>query len=218
MPKIMIVDDDPNIGLLLELTLKKEGYQASKFISGQDALNALEKEKPDLMLLDVMMPGLDGFEVCRQMKASDKTKYISIIIISAKRELKDKIKGMGIGADDYVVKPFNPDELLTRIQVQLRMRKLEIELVEAKKLETALAMAVTLQHEINNPLAGVLGNADLLRSWKEMEEAEVDELIGIIFEQSKRISELIKRMSLATEVEETTYLGKTKMVDFSKTI
>ncbi len=217
MPKIMIVDDDPNIALLLELTLKKDsGFEVVKFINGQDALDNIEKEKPDLILLDVMMPGLDGYEVCRRIKSSEKTRYVSVIILSAKRELEDKIKGMSIGADDYIVKPFNPEELLVRVYVQLRMRKLEVELVDKKKLETVLAMSVTMQHEINNPLAGIQGNADLLRDWRDMEESEVDDLVNIIREQTKRINVIMKEMSSATKVAETSYLGSTKMINLKK--
>jgi PleD family two-component response regulator len=217
MVNIMIVDDDPNIALLLEMTLRKnDGYNVEKFTDGQTALDKLPEFKPDLILLDIMMPGIDGFEVCKRIKSEEKTKYISVIILSAKRDLQDKIKGMDIGADDYIVKPFNPDELLTRVQVQLRIRQLESEVVEKEKLETVLAMAVTLQHEINNPLAGILGNADLIKNWRELSEEEVDESIDVILRQSKRIRDIVQKMSTAKKVVESTYLGDTKMIDITK--
>ena len=213
----MIVDDDPNIALLLEMTLRKNpDYVVEKFTEGQSALDRIPGFQPDLILLDIMMPGIDGFEVCKRIKSEDETKYISVIILSAKRDLQDKIKGMDIGADDYIVKPFNPDELLTRVQVQLRIRQLEAEVVDRKKLETVLAMAVTLQHEINNPLAGILGNADLMKNWRELNEEEVDESIDAILRQSKRIRDIVQKMSTATKVVEANYLGDTKMIDITK--
>jgi len=217
MAKILIVDDDPNIALLLEMTLQKRPeYSIEKVTDGHKALERINEAKPDLILLDIMMPGIDGYEVCRRLKMSNDTKYISIIILSAKRDIQDKIKGMDIGADDYIVKPFNPDELLTRVQVQLRIRKLEAEIVDKKQLETVLAMSVTLQHEINNPLAGILGNADLLKDWKNLSDEEVDESIQAILKQSGRIRDIVHKMSTATKVVESTYLGDTKMIDITK--
>ncbi len=217
MAKVMIVDDDPNIGLLVEMTLRKKGdFQITNCSSGEMALEKIAEDKPDIVLLDIMMPGMDGYEVCKIIKSSAETKYISVIILSARREMEDRIKGMDIGADDYIVKPFDPDELLSRIKARLRIQELEKELVDKKQLHTVLSMAVTLQHEINNPLAGIMGNAEILNEWQSLSPHEVGECVAAISTQAARIRDLVHKLSTVTQVVESTYLGNTSMIDVSR--
>lgn len=217
MAKIMIVDDDPNIGLLVEMTLRKKGnFDIVNCSSGEMALERLGKDQPDLMLLDIMMPGIDGYEVCRTVKGNPATKLISIIMLSARREMVDKIKGMDLGADDYIVKPFDPDELLSRVKARLRIRELEKDLLDARQLQTVLAMTVTLQHEINNPLAGIMGNAEMLKEWQKMDAKDVFECIHAVNTQACRIRDLVAKLSSITKVVESTYIGSTKMIDVDR--
>lgn len=114
---IMVVDDDANIGELLRLYLEKEGYRAVVMTDGAAALEAFDSVKPDLMLLDVMMPRLDGWQVCREIR---KKSACPIIMITAKGEVFDRILGLDLGADDYVVKPFETKEVMARIKAVLR--------------------------------------------------------------------------------------------------
>lgn len=115
--KIMIVDDDENICELLRLYLTKEGFSTVIFNDGQAAVDAVESEKPSLMLLDIMLPKLDGWQVCRRIRQNSD---VPIIMISAKGETFDKILGLELGADDYVVKPFEAKEVVARIKAVLR--------------------------------------------------------------------------------------------------
>lgn len=115
--KIMIVDDDENICELLRLYLTKEGFSTVIFNDGQAAVDAIESEKPSLMLLDIMLPKLDGWQVCRKIRQNSD---VPIIMISAKGETFDKILGLELGADDYVVKPFEAKEVVARIKAVLR--------------------------------------------------------------------------------------------------
>lgn len=115
--KIMIVDDDENICELLRLYLTKEGFSTVIFNDGQAAVDAVESEKPSLMLLDIMLPKLDGWQVCRKIRQNSD---VPIIMISAKGETFDKILGLELGADDYVVKPFEAKEVVARIKAVLR--------------------------------------------------------------------------------------------------
>ena len=117
MEKIMIVDDDRNICELLRLYIEKDGFDAVIAHNGREALALLEKEKPDLMVLDVMMPELDGWQVCREVR---KTSDIPIIMLTAKSETFDKVLGLELGADDYVTKPFDSKEIVARIKAVLR--------------------------------------------------------------------------------------------------
>ncbi len=115
--KILVVDDDSNICELLRLYLEKEGFTAVTAADGEQALAVFEAEKPDLILLDVMMPRLDGWQVCREIR---KTSRCPIIMITAKGELFDRVLGLELGADDYVVKPFETKEVIARIRAVLR--------------------------------------------------------------------------------------------------
>ena len=116
---ILIVDDIPaNIQLLSQLLIEN-GYKVRKLISGQRALKAVELQAPDLILLDIKMPGMDGYEVCRQLKASEATCDIPIIFISALDDVFDKVKGFEAGGADYIIKPFEPVEVLARVSAQL---------------------------------------------------------------------------------------------------
>ncbi|MBI5179104.1 MAG: response regulator [Nitrospinae bacterium] len=219
MAKVMIVDDDPNIGLLVEMTLRKKGdFQITNCSSGEMALETISHDRPDIVLLDIMMPGMDGYEVCKAIKSSPDTKFISVIILSARREMGDKIKGMDLGADDYIVKPFDPDELLSRVKARLRIQQLERELLDKNQLQTVLSMSVTLQHEINNPLAGIMGNSELLKDWKGLPPTEVDESIAAITQQAKRIRDIVQKLSSVTKVVDTTYVGNTRMIDVERSM
>ncbi len=115
--KILIADDDKNICELLRLYLAKEGYETILAYDGDQAIQAAEKEKPDMILLDVMMPGKDGWEVCREVRKMGNT---PVIMLTAKGETYDKILGLELGADDYVVKPFDTKEVVARIKAVLR--------------------------------------------------------------------------------------------------
>ena len=115
--KILIVDDDKNICDLLRLYLEKEGYQTFQAHDGEAALAAYTQNKPDLVLLDVMMPKMDGWEVCRRIRAQGQT---PVIMLTAKGETFDRVLGLELGADDYVVKPFDSKEVVARIKAVLR--------------------------------------------------------------------------------------------------
>ena len=114
---ILVVDDDPNIAQLVKLYLEKEGYAVSVETRGDEALAAFQKNPPSLMLLDIMLPGMDGWQVCRAVR---QTSTIPIIMLSAKDETFDKVLGLELGADDYVTKPFEGKELVARVKAVLR--------------------------------------------------------------------------------------------------
>lgn len=118
--KIMVVDDEKNILELITYNLKREGYVVFTAENGLDALKMATEVKPDLVLLDIMLPGKDGLEVCQQLRYNHETADVPIIMLSAKDEEIDKVVGLEVGADDYVTKPFSPRELLARIKVNLR--------------------------------------------------------------------------------------------------
>lgn len=129
MLKILIIDDDTNISELISLYLNKEGYQTQEVHNGRAALTAFEEYGPDLVLLDIMLPGLDGYDVCKEIRKKSNT---PIIMLTAKGEVFDKVLGLELGADDYIVKPFDPKELMARVKAVLRRNIMPVETVETK--------------------------------------------------------------------------------------
>ncbi len=176
---LLLVDDIPENLKLLSSLLAREGYNISMAINGKEALEIVPELKPDLILLDIMMPEMDGFTVCEKLKQDDKLRDIPIIFISAKTELVDKVKGFKIGGADYITKPFQSAEVLARVKTQLALKHAqdtirqhnaqleEIVLKRTKQLlqaEKHAAFSLFIQgiiHNLKNPLTGIMGNAEL---------------------------------------------------------
>src|SRR3954462_14654157 len=117
---ILIVEDDPDIAALVARYLDKAGYATDRAASGRDALRLVEQKTPDLIVLDLMLPHVDGLEVCRLLRSNDATAAIPVIMLTARAEESDRIVGLELGADDYLAKPFSPNELVARVRALLR--------------------------------------------------------------------------------------------------
>ncbi len=120
---IAIVDDEPDILELVSIHLEKNGYRSEKFLNGETFLAFLQKSRPDLIVLDLMLPDMDGLDICKYLKRENDLSTIPIIMLTAKGEETDKILGLELGADDYVTKPFSPKELIARIRAVLRRKQ-----------------------------------------------------------------------------------------------
>jgi DNA-binding response OmpR family regulator len=118
--RILIVEDDKHISKLLRYNLEKAGFECSSTITGEDALDILDKEAIDLVILDIMLPKMDGLEVCKSIKRSENLSHIPVIMLTAKGEEVDRVVGLELGADDYVVKPFSPREMVLRVKAILK--------------------------------------------------------------------------------------------------
>jgi DNA-binding response OmpR family regulator len=118
-PRILIVDDEPNIVISLEYLMKREGWETSVAADGEAALAALEKGRPDLVILDVMLPRMNGFEVCRRLRADPRWQGVRILMLTAKGRDTEVEKGLGLGADAYVTKPFSTKDLISQIRALL---------------------------------------------------------------------------------------------------
>ncbi len=117
---ITLIEDEPDIQEIVAYNLKREGFFVNSAFNGEDGLAIIERKRPDLILLDLMLPGIDGLEVCRRVRARPETRDVPIIIVSAKGEESDVVLGLGLGADDYISKPFSPRELVARVRAVLR--------------------------------------------------------------------------------------------------
>ncbi len=123
MARILVIEDEPDLQKILDYNLRKAGHAVFQALRGQDGLEQAQRMKPDLVLLDIMLPDLQGTEICKHLKADPETRGIPVIMLTAKGEEIDRVLGFELGADDYVVKPFSVRELILRIQVILRRQE-----------------------------------------------------------------------------------------------
>jgi len=129
---ILVIEDEPDIQELIRYNLSREGYRVTCAGTGEDGLARASQNPPDVVLLDLMLPGIDGLEVCRQLKSERSTRQIAIIMLTAKGEESDIVSGLELGADDYVTKPFSPKVLVARIRALLRRRAVDTDDGEAR--------------------------------------------------------------------------------------
>ncbi len=118
--RVLVVDDEPEIVALVAYHLAKAGYRVATASSGQDAIDIARRERPALVVLDLMLPGMSGFEVLEVLRADDNTRDVAVLMLTARREEVDRIRGLSLGADDYLTKPFSPQELVLRVAAILR--------------------------------------------------------------------------------------------------
>lgn len=145
--KVLIIEDEPDIVEVISYNLKREGYQVITCDRGDEGLKIIRNQSPALVLLDLMLPGMDGLTVCQQVKADPVTLSIPIIIVSAKGEETDVVIGLGLGADDYIPKPFSPRELIARVKSVLRRGPLQ-ESMQKERLVFRDLVIDTLRHEV----------------------------------------------------------------------
>lgn len=177
--RILVVDDTPANIQMLAAILKGKGYQLSIATNGKQALEVLERVRPDLILLDVMMPELDGFETCKRIKASEAWRDIPIIFLTAKTETSDIVNGFEIGAVDYVAKPFNAHELLARVNTHLTMDQLRLSLAEkneelARAHAREMEMAFKVQSQLIPKRTPEIPGWQFAASWQPAREVSGD--------------------------------------------
>ena len=195
-PLVLVVDDQPKNVQVLGSILSDAGYDIMAATSGKQALDNVELETPDLILLDVMMPEMDGFQACRLLKASDKTRDVPVIFITARTELDDVIAGFDAGAVDYVTKPFNQKELLLRIKTHMELKRGKD--VIRRFGQERVELLNILSHDIRNPVGNILTLLDMLRN----KYATVDDVIPMIkssAEQTLAVVNAVREMQ-AVEV------------------
>ena len=188
--------------------------------SGQQAIETASREQLDIVLLDVMMPGISGFEVCRRIKEIKGDVFLPIIMVTAREDLESKIEGFESGADDYLAKPFDHQELEARVKSMLRIKSLQDELrrsrqrlVEAERLAAIGEVAASVNHEINNPLCAIMLNAQLIADEAESDPDGVRRRAAKIEENVERIQKITRRIQDLKESGTTDYVSGDKMLD-----
>ena len=147
--KIVIIEDEPDILEVLSYNLKREGFEVLSATNGTEGLALVSKEIPDLILLDLMLPGMDGIEICSTIKNAPPTKNALIIMVTAKGEESDIVLGLGVGADDYITKPFSPKELVARVKAVLRRGVLLDTSEQKEKVEVGALSIDTNKYEVS---------------------------------------------------------------------
>jgi two-component system phosphate regulon response regulator PhoB len=145
---ILVVEDEPDIAEVIQYNLAREGYRVDVVGDGEHALERIVREAPDLVLLDLMLPGLDGLELCRRMKEDPVTRPIPVIMVTAKGEESEVVLGLGVGADDYVAKPFSPRELTARVRAVLRRGTLRGESGKRERVSREGLVVDAIKHEV----------------------------------------------------------------------
>ncbi len=213
---ILIVDDTPaNLRLLAQL-LTEHGYKVRAVLNGQRAIEAAEAQVPDLILLDVMMPELDGYAVCQRLKSLPATCDVPVIFISALGEADDKVRAFIAGGVDYVTKPFEPREVLARVQTHLMLRRLtrQLEIVNADQAEQLAelearneeldAFAHTVAHDIKSPMAVISGYTDLLlEAFDDLPPDKRTEALHSISRGTQKIVNIVDELLLLAGVRKT---------------
>ena len=146
--RILVVEDEPDIAEIIQYNLVREGYRVDVVGDGEHAMERIVKDSPDLVLLDLMLPGLDGLELCRRLKEDPLTRPIPVIMVTAKGEESEVVLGLGVGADDYVAKPFSPRELTARVRAVLRRGPLSHESGKRERVTRDGLVVDSVKHEV----------------------------------------------------------------------
>ncbi len=196
--RILIVDDHITNVMGLE-ELLGDDYQLATAMSGEEALDMAPTFRPDLILLDIMMPGIDGYETCKQLRTLSELRYSKVLMVSAKAMAAERLQSYEAGADDYVTKPFNLDELKAKIRVYLRLKSLE----EVDQLKSDILSL--LQHETRTPLNGIMGPAELLREDLDMAANERADLLDTVLLSASRLHTLLDKVAALGAMRGGTY-------------
>ncbi len=191
-PRVLVVDDDERNVILLTLKMEREGYDVESVSNGVEALERVRTFNPDLILMDVMMPKMNGYEVLKVLKDDEKTRYIPVIMLTGLGEVENKIQGFDVGAEDYITKPFSLREVSARVRSLLRVRALQKRIRETEKMAALGGMVDGIAHEIRNPLMVIGGMARRLHERTEDEKSRG--YAGAILKCVERLEKMIERV------------------------
>ncbi len=211
---IIVVEDDPMQQLILSKTLGTHGYEVTITDDGRSGLEKARVVKPNVLITDWMMPEMDGGELCRRIKEDPELRFTYVIILTAKEGSDAKIQGLDSGADDYLVKPFQFEELLARVRVGFRIRALQQELAFLQHQLAIVELARTMGHEINNPLAILKGYIELAEIYlKKHPDETLQRQLSLIRSAAEKIQLVVGRLQQLRNPTQTEYIRGMNMVD-----
>jgi DNA-binding response OmpR family regulator len=215
MKKILVIDDLPENVFMLQDRLENEGYGIITAYDGKSGIEKVRSEMPDLILLDIMMPGITGIEVCKILVNDDSTKHIPIILVTAKAGAEDTKEGLEAGAFDYIKKPFNRVELLARVQSALKLSEANSLLLEAEKKNTFVATVVTANHKIKQPLTLLSLSSAAIKRELNKEEISKESILNrlkYVDTAVKEITDVLNQLNSIKEPVMAQYTKNIKMI------
>ena len=215
MKRILVIDDLPENVFLLQDRLEHEGYEVLTAYDGKSGIEKAITEIPDLILLDVMMPDINGFDVCKTLVNDSKTSAIPIILVTAKTDVEDTKEGLDAGAYGYIKKPFNKVELLARVKSALKLSEANKLLVEVEKRNTFYATVVTANHKIKQPLTLLSLSSAAIKRELNKDEISKDTLLGklkYIDIAIKEITDVLDQLNTIKEPVLSDYTKNIKMI------
>jgi len=211
--KILLVEDEYDTRFIFERLLTKNDYNVKAVENGEEALGVLEEFKPKVIIADWTMPVMDGLQLCNAVKSNDDYKTIYFILLTARSSLKDRVTGLDVGADDFLVKPVENQELLARIRSGIRIHNLQNELKKIEHSKAIVELATTIGHKINNPLSSLVVTIQDLKSELAENGKQFDEDFFIIEESIKRIRKFVEALKNLQSPEMKDYALGNKMLD-----
>jgi phosphoserine phosphatase RsbU/P len=211
--KILIVEDEKDTRFILEKLLSRNNYEVVSVINGEEAIECLKTFSPKIILADWTMPVLDGLALCNILKNDEKNKLIYFIILTARSSLKDRIMGLDVGADDFLVKPVENQELLARIRSGIRIYNLQNELRKIEHSKAIIEMACTIGHKINNPLSSLLLSIkNIENELAKDEKAKYAEDFSSVNESIERIKKFVNELIHLQNPEMVNYFEENRMI------
>lgn len=212
--RILIVEDDEDTRLVLTRLLEKNGYLSVSCENGYEAIELIQEFHPKVIMADWTMPEMDGPELCSIIKNNEKSKYIYFILLTAKASLNDRIIGLDLGADDFLIKPIENQELLARIRTGIRIFNLQNELKKSEQNKALIAMACTIGHQINNPLSSLVLVIEFLKEVLDLSDKDTLESFEIAELSIHRIRKFVNDLINLQNPEIIDYALNSKMIRF----
>jgi phosphoserine phosphatase RsbU/P len=213
--KILIAEDNPTSRRILESILVKWNYEVISVRDGNEAWEKLQRnDAPRLLILDWMMPGKSGVELCRRLRSRSNAESMYIILLTARDDKNDIVEGLSAGADDYIAKPFNSEELRARVDVGRRMVELQDALIEREKLQVIFEMTGAICHELSQPMQAISGNSELILM-KIQENNPLYRNIKAIKEQVDRMGNITRKLKQVTRYKTKDYING-KIIDIDR--
>jgi DNA-binding response OmpR family regulator len=215
--QILVVEDEKDTRYILDKLLSKNGYEVVTSVNGEEAIEILKQHKPKVIIADWTMPVMDGIELCKILKGDEKYKLIYFIILTARASLKDRVIGLDVGADDFLVKPVDNQELLARIRSGIRIHNLQNELKSIEHNKAIIEMACTIGHKINNPLASLLMSIKNIEDELNSEEKDkFNDDFSITHQSIEKIKFLVNDLIHLQNPDLIEYTPDQKMVKLGK--
>jgi len=202
MTRVLVIDDEASIREVIVMTLRKNGFEVFSATNGAEGLELARKQLPNLIVCDVRMQLVDGYQVLTAIRNDPTTAWIPFILITAEQSTASMRQGMQLGADDYLLKPFSPNDIVAAVKTRLQKHNVLVQQAETKLEILRVQLSTALPHELRTPLNGILGYADILRKqFGELEPIEVSQMAERIYKNGKRLHRLVENFLIYAQVE-----------------